>query len=148
MKHLPLIAFLALALACLPVLPAQAQQDRTAEATDVDLEKAKAAADRWLALVDADEFGASWDAGGEEMHKGVTREDWTRLLRDVRQQIGALQSRMFDKSGPVRDPEGAPPGLYAIVLYKSVFQKAAMSEELVLIMEPDGQLRVVGYWLR
>ena len=46
-------------------------------------EEAVQAARAWLALVDAGEYGKSWDASAALVKKAVTKEQWEQSLKDT-----------------------------------------------------------------
>jgi len=133
-------AVAALALAC--IAGAAAAQD---PATSV----AQAAARDWLALTDAGNGGASWDAAGKLFQGAIQRERWTEALSSVRKPIGPLARRSLLSAKFTTSFPGAPDGEYAIIVFRSSFASKADARETVTVArEADGQWRVVGYFIK
>ena len=106
--------------------------------------------DDFLKLVDAKQYGESWDIASEYFKQSVARTEWINQLVKVRETIGDLASRTFKSAVPQTNPPGAPPGDYVLITYESVFasQGAPRTESLALVKAPDGRWRMVGYFVR
>jgi len=129
------------AIACTCVTAAAAQDPASS--------LAQAAARDWLALTDAGNGGASWDAAGKLFQGAIKRERWTEALGSVRNPIGALARRSLLSTKFTSSFPGAPDGEYAIVVYRSSFANKADARETVTVArEADGQWRVVGYFIK
>jgi hypothetical protein len=110
---------------------------------------AAAAAQSWLALVDAGEYAKSWSAAAALFQKQVTADQWEETVRGVRGQLGKLVSRKAAKAEYSRTLPGAPDGEYVVQQYSSAFEhKKEGSETVVLVREKDGSWKVVGYFIR
>ena len=106
------------------VPPAQDQ-----EAVDA----ARSAADKWLALVDAGQYKASWEQAG----------------RAARMPVGAFQGRTLASSNYTTTLPGAPQGQYVVLQYTTRFADRANAVETVTpMLEADGTWRVSGYFLK
>jgi hypothetical protein len=109
---------------------------------------ARAAAETWLTLVDAGQFGESWDAAAEQFRKSVSRKAWVDALTKVRAPLGALTSRTFRASQYFTDLPGAPSGEYVVIEYDSRFAAGdPMIERITPMKDPDGSWRVSGYFV-
>lgn len=138
-------AALALLLACpsLGAAPALAAQAVTAEPA------AREAAEKWLAMVEAGDFQASWDEAGEMFREGTTAQAWARQAADGQQRIGEVVARELAEQHAVTDPPDAPPAEYVFLRYHSQFSVAGPAlETVVLIREVERGWRVIGYFVQ
>jgi hypothetical protein len=109
---------------------------------------AQAAAEPWLKLVDAGQYGESWDAASEAFRKSLTRKQWETALTKVRAPLGNLVSRTFRASQYFTDLPGAESGEYVVIEYDSKFASGdPMTERITPKRDPDGVWRVSGYFL-
>jgi hypothetical protein len=134
-------ALLALAAALFYAGPLAAQDPRAS----LVQETARA----WLADTDRGNAAQSWKNAGKQFRNAITVERWAESLNAARVPLGALSQRaqigtQFHKSIP-----GAPDGEYAIVLFRTTFEKKLNSRETVTLEhEPDGAWRVIGYLIQ
>ena len=129
----------ALALA-LSIAPAQAQ------ATN---EAAQHAAESWVALVDGAQYSESWQAAAAFFRNAVPQQKWADAVGTARGPLGPLKSRAVKSSTEAKSLPGAPDGDYVVLQFDTAFdKKAAAVETVTLLHEPDGQWRVVGYFVR
>jgi hypothetical protein len=106
-------------------------------------------AERWLALVDADDFPGSWAATGDLFKGEVSEETWQESMAEVREQMGAVRERHLQNQTLETVMPGAPEGEYMMLEYRSVFDQQARGAELVVLMkQDDGSWRVIGYFLQ
>jgi hypothetical protein len=157
MRSTALLPVLTLAaLACAPVAevpratpgtepsPATA---RTAEATGPEA-AAQVAAESWLVYVDGGHYQMSWQGAAEGLRQQVTEEQWEQAARQVRQQVGDPRERILQEVRHTSDLPQAPPGEYVVLIYRTEFERATGIEQLVMVLEEDGQWRPVGYFVR
>ncbi|GLQ98415.1 DUF4019 domain-containing protein [Dyella mobilis] len=111
------------------------------------LEKAIAAAGKWVAQADANQADAMWKASSPTMQKNVNQADWNKYIADVRQQAGAQQSRNWVGVSKVDNPQGMPAGQYLNVIYSTRFAKAA-TVETVSMAQNGSSWQPVGYIVR
>jgi len=115
------------------------------------------AARQWLALVDAEDWTASWNATGQSFRALNTVERWAEASRKVHESFGPVRSRTLtnvDKVGPAttrqlvsEDFVPAPPMGYQVVKFRTDYaNKAGVIETLSLVRE-NGTWRVVGITL-
>ncbi|WP_435418998.1 DUF4019 domain-containing protein [Parerythrobacter aurantius] len=118
---------------------AQAEQAAVAAENEIVL-----AAQEWLALVDAHDWGGSWAATGKQFRELNTRQKFAETAESVQPKLGATLSRTFLSQEFVP----APPAGYESVKFRTQFvAKPDTVETLALQQEEDGKWRVVGYWL-
>lgn len=138
-----LIMSLLLALLALnPSLPfSQPEQDtRSFEVATADAEMESAARD-WLALVDAGEWRASYDATSTAFKELNTADLWEGVSLDVRVPLGAVTSREAISFQQVP----TPPAGHLIVTFRTSFEEQPDTIETVTLEREGGELRVVGY---
>lgn len=112
-------------------------------------EVAKARADAWLKGVDAGRYPESWDQAAALFKKAVAKEKWIQDLGAVRTPLGKLVSRSLKSSKLTAALPGAPDGSYVVLEYDTRFEnKQAAIETLTPMLDPDGQWRVAGYFIR
>ncbi len=125
---------------CAGILPALAQ--------DPQVNAARSAASDWLVLSDAGNAAGSYAAAGAKYRTALSAEQWARALASARTPFGTVVQRTF-VSGKAGRPEGAPEGEYAVVVFRTAFEKKTEAlETLTMEREADGKWRVIGYSIR
>jgi hypothetical protein len=111
---------------------------------------AQAVTESWLKVVDAGNYGASWEEAASLFKSAVTQEQWTTAASGARAPLGSLTLRtLVSRELPPGPPPGAPAGKYAIVRYTTAFANAPKTHEMiVLIFDGDRGWRVAGYTVR
>lgn len=110
---------------------------------------AQSAAESWLKLTDAGQYGAAWDQAAQPIKKATTRTQFNDMLTKVRTPLGAVTRRTVKSVTDTTDAPGAPPGHYVIIQYTTSFAKAPNRTETVTpMLETDGKWRVSGYYIR
>jgi uncharacterized protein DUF4019 len=118
--------------------PAPADPNQLAIATTL--------AQQWLALVDEGKYADSWSAAGKLFQANMPQEKWTQVLAGARQPFGKVVSRELAGREIKTDIPGAPAGQYALVGFNTNFEhKPDIVETVTMILEQDGQWKVVGY---
>jgi hypothetical protein len=137
--------------ACVPLLVvflvvsfSAAQQS---SAQDANVKAATKAAQDWLAVVDAGDYGKSWDEASEFFQKRVTKQQWEQMVSQVRTPVGKLQSRQF-KSAAETVPPGAPPGKYVTLQFNTKFATVGDAVETLFLMLDNGKWKVAGYFVK
>jgi len=140
-----LIAAIALAALSPPAEPAAASlHPASAEPATAPAETDVIRAARsWLALVDAGNWNASWEATGSSFRELNTAETWARVSEDARPPMGAVLSRetVSQESVP------APPMGYEMVKFHTSFANKPDATEKLGMVKEDGTWKVVGYWI-
>jgi hypothetical protein len=120
---------------------------RAAETEDTS--KAQIAAKAWLALVDAEKYGQSWDEAALLFRSAVMKAEWEKAARAARAPLGAMKSRTFKSANFTRSLPGAPDGEYVVIQFDSRFaNKASAIETVTPMRDKDGTWRVAGYYVR
>jgi CubicO group peptidase (beta-lactamase class C family) len=110
---------------------------------------AQAAAQAWLAIVDAGRYGESWDQAASGFKSGVTKERWEGMAGPVRKPLGAVKSRTVKSAKYSRTLPNAPPGEYVLIVYDSSFDGLpAANETVAMTRDKDGKWRAGGYYIR
>jgi hypothetical protein len=110
---------------------------------------AQRVAREWLALTDAGNDAASWDAAAHQFKNAMTRDRWAQDLKQKREPLGALTQRSVLQTTFATSFRGAPDSNYAIVVFRTTFAKKADAVETVALeRESDDAWRVVGYDIR
>lgn len=121
----------------------------TLPAVDSPEKAAQAAAQSWLALVDAGRYAESWAAAAAAFRKEVTRDEWVEAVSKARAPLGTAGERTLRLAQHETTLPGAPPGDYVVIQYAVTFSKTGAAVETVTPMkEPDGSWRVSGYYVR
>lgn len=110
---------------------------------------ANSAAVAWLGLMDAADYGASWDAAATVFRKSISRSDWQARAASVRGSTGALKSRTLRSASFTHALPGAPPGDYVVIRFDASFaQQASAIETVTPMRDSDGSWRVAGYYIK
>lgn len=126
----------------LVVVPAAAQ---SGEAHAAAKEKAKTAAQSWLARVDADEFEASWEEASPLLQRRIERADWIRSAEQLRDTIKTVSDRTLTATRYRDSLQRAPrPGPAVLLKYRSTFE-AGPVDELIVTVRADTTWKVAGY---
>ena len=138
------------ALAIVAALAAAGTARAADPAGNPDAEKAaEAAARSWLALVDAGEYGESWDSAAAVFKGALSRAQWEAALEKVRRPLGRVLSRKIRGAKFMTDLPGAPKGEYVVIQFDTSFESAPGKTETVTpSKESDGSWRVAGYYIK
>ena len=122
------------------LMPVAALADPSADATN--------AAKAWLALVDQGNYAKSWSESSSLMQAGISQDGWTNAAKPVHENLGAVVSREPAGVEMMKSLPGAPDGQYAIVHFKTRFEKKADGEETVTMMMDRGKWKAAGYFIK
>ena len=106
---------------------------------------ATAATTPWLALMDAEDYERCWHDASSLFRDEEERESWVAKAKGYRDPLGEFESRELNTTRVITDPWGAPPGLYAVVVYDSVWQNGTIFEMVYMQQQDDESWRVAGY---
>lgn len=110
---------------------------------------AKAAAEKFLHLVDAGQFAASWQAAAPALQQKVPEEKWVDQLKRTREVTGPLVDR--SQSGISYSPsvENSPEGEYILIVYDSNFKnRKGLTENVTVMLDKNKSWRVGGYFIK
>jgi hypothetical protein len=111
--------------------------------------RAVAAAESWLALVDAGDYGAAWEEAAPFFKAAVTRDDLTKSLTRLRSAFGGMKKRSTEKATYATSLPGAPDGEYVVIQFATTFDhKASAIETVTPLRADDGNWRVSGYFVK
>ena len=102
---------------------------------------AVASANRWLALVDASDWQASYDATARSFRSVNTVDRWADASRNVRVPLGAIKTRVLVTA----DFAPAPPDGYWVIKFRTDFAGKTGAIERIALVREDDAWRVVGY---
>ncbi len=111
--------------------------------------EAQASAESWLALVDAGNYGQSWEQAASFFKGKVSKADWEKMVGSVRSQVGKSENRTLSSAQYMTTLPGAPDGQYVVIQYKSAFTNQPTTiETIVPMLDTDGKWRVSGYFIK
>ena len=136
-----------------PAAPPPAAAPATAPAAQSNQprdEMAVTAARDWLALVDAGQFGDSYDQAGELFRGSLPKDQWANALGASRKPLGDISQRNLKSVVITKDLPNAPAGKYVVSTFDTAFQQQPkpMWEVVTSFLNPNGQWRVVGYQVK
>jgi len=119
-------------------------------AADTDKEKAAVtAAEKWVSLVDAGEYTASWKEAAEYFKTAVSSEQWAQTIHAVREPLGKVVSRKIKTRTYSTSLPGAPDGEYVVIQFDTSFgNKKSALETVTPMRDRDGRWRVSGYFIK
>lgn len=127
-----------------PLAPPAAEAQKTEAQAAKEL-AARAAAEKWLALLDAGDYGKAWDQTAKAFRDRVKREQWVESLPKTRGALGAAKSRTVEVSSFKPSLAGMPDGDYVTVRFATTFEKRGEGQEIVTLVYEDGAWRPLGY---
>lgn len=108
----------------------------------------KGTAMKWLALIDAGEYGKSWDAAAKTFQASVTRSGWILGMDQALRYYGKPLSRKCKDTIYAANPPGFAPGEYEILKFDvRLSNKGQGTEVISLEMQNNGKWLVAGYHL-
>ena len=142
-----LVGVLALLLAA--PAPTRAEETETTADHQEAIGEARTAAKAWLALLDARDYTATWDQGGELLRGAVDLRRWQRTMSVTLGPLGPVASRAVRSSRYSTTLPHAPEGEYVVLEYDTSFESQQTAlEEVILKKETDGMWRVSGYRIK
>ena len=107
--------------------------------------EARAAAEEWLALIDAADYAAAYAREPERLRAATTQDQFIRSMEGRRVPFGKMLSRTFIGAAFTRKLTGAPDGHYESILFRTSFAPKAVAAERVILSLESGAWRVVDY---
>jgi Protein of unknown function (DUF4019) len=119
------------------------------QASKEETRQAEAAAQSWLALVDAAYYSQSWEAAAAYFKNSISQSQWASRISATRGPLGDLKSRHESSTRFTRTLPGAPDGEYVVIQFSTTFEhKSSATETITPMKDADGQWRVSGYYIR
>lgn len=110
--------------------------------------QATAAAQSWLALVDANDYAQSWNTSSKLMQSHVTEAQWETAGKAARDPLGPMVARSVTRVEFASTLAGLPDGQYAIVHFSTQFAHKASAVENVTVMMDGGTWKAAGYYIK
>ena len=108
-----------------------------------------AVAKDWLALIDSERYGESWDNAAQYFKAAVPRKKWQQTMQAVRKPIGKNISRELKSKHYRTSLPGAPDGEYVVIQFNASFEnKQSALETITPMLDKDGKWRVSGYYMK
>jgi len=115
-----------------------------------------AAAERWLASVDAGVYAESWNQTSSLFKSGIqtsslfkpgiSEQQWQSSLAAIQTQLGRAVSRNLKSKQYAEELPDEPEGEYVVLKYDTSFERKKNGVETVILMkDKDGAWRVSGY---
>lgn len=111
--------------------------------------QATAAAEQWLAMVDAGKFNGSWLEASTYFRNSTTKLQWKQQVSLWRSALGSVVSRKLRTVQYLTTMPGAPDGEYVMIQFDTSFTHKKSAVEIVVpMMDADGKWRVSEYSIR
>lgn len=108
-------------------------------------QEARDAALRWLAMLDAGQYGKAYQARPPRLKAGGSEQQFIQWARFKRYPLGRARSRQFLKVVHTHQILGSPDGNYQIMAFKSSFDRKVNAAEMVVVTSETGHWQVSGY---
>ncbi len=104
------------------------------------------AAEAWLELVDMGGYGESWDMASQVLKDSASRFVWSRILEGKRTAFGSVDKRTIREVKLLSEEHGIK-GILVVRIECEVLSMTCETckEEILCILESDGQWRVARY---
>lgn len=115
---------------------------------DGKTDSAVTTAKQWLALVDAESYGKSWQEAAPLFKEAVKKGQWSQMAAAARKPFGKVESRDLVSAKHTSSLPGAPDGEYVVIQFKVKFANKRDSVETIVPMKVDGVWRISGYFIK
>lgn len=100
----------------------ESSQDSISKDTNSQAEKeAISVAQKWLTLIDNEEYEESWEESAKKFQNAITKENWVSTVYNVRSNFGKFLNREISSSTYATTLPGAPDGDYVVIQFKAKF---------------------------
>lgn len=134
------LIFACLVMILFPILSEKPDAEKAAAAT--------AAAEEFLALIDAEQYDKSWEAASTPLKNKVAQEKWREHLSKARAQVGPLVARQQEKAIYSTSAQDQPDGEYIVLTYESSFKNIEGVTETITVMLDGASWKVGGYFIQ
>jgi hypothetical protein len=105
------------------------------------------AANTWVALVDAGDYGGAWDQASSPFRGSVKRDLWITVVSDVRKPLGKVIKRELAGARYTKSLFGIDE--YVVIEFNTELESKKSALEMVMPMrEKDGRWRVRAYTVK
>lgn len=115
--------------------------------TQSDEEAARQSADAWLALLDAEDYSAAYDATGSSFREAVTPDEFRTAMEERQAALGAVESRTLSSTQRLSVLPDAPPGDYFVFEFDGVYELRPNTRERVTAVSESDEWPVVGIYI-
>ena len=110
---------------------------------------AVSAAEKWLRMVDNEQYTDGWKESAEYFRNVVNQKQWEQSMQAVRKPLGKLLSRKLKSAMYKTSLPGAPDGQYVVIQFDTSFEnKKSAIETITPMLDKDGTWRISGYYIR
>ena len=150
----PVVAVLAMLLAGLvacgddgggPVAPTTPTPPVVQAPSDEDA--ARQSVDAWLALLDAEDYAAAYEATGSSFREAVTADEFRSSMEERQAILGVVESRTLSTTQRLSTVPDAPPGDYFVFELDGVSELRPNARERVTAVSESGEWPVVGIYI-
>ena len=106
------------------------------------------AARPWLALVDDEQYDASWQQSARQFRNAAPQEEWIQKSSSIREPMGAVQEREVRSAKYATSLPGAPDGEYVVIQFDARFEHKEHAIETVSLVKENERWRPTGYYIR
>jgi len=106
------------------------------------------AAKEWLNIIDAGEYGESWQKADSLFKSQLSQKKWYSALKGIRTPLGEVTSRSELNAKEYTSLPGVPDGEYLVIQFKTEFQNKKSSTETLTLSKNSGQWLPVGYFIK
>nr|WKN36197.1 DUF4019 domain-containing protein [Tunicatimonas sp. TK19036] len=111
-----------------------------------EAEVAQQKAEEWLTFVDKGNYTESWNQASPLFQQNVTEDQWSQVAKQLRDQLGELESREVQQAQYTTSLPNAPEGEYVVVQYNSEFSNIDSTVETVVMNKTEeGEWAAIGY---
>lgn len=111
--------------------------------------KGQEAAVAWLDLLDSGQYGASWDQAASGFQASISRHEWERWIRSVREPLGPVRARRLKWADYTETLPIPPSGQYVVLQYETRFDNRVSAAETVTpVQDGSGRWKVGAYRLK
>lgn len=104
------------------------------------------AAQRWLELIDTQNYAASWEQAAGLFKSAISQDSWTEIIQVLRKPVGGVIQRKVTSKTYLTSGHDAPGGEYVRIQYDTEFEnKKTTIETVVSRHDSDDRWRVSAY---
>ena len=92
---------------------------------------ATSAAEKWLSMVDNEQYADSWKKSAEYFRNAINQKQWEHSMQSVRKPLGRLLSRKVKNAMYRTSLPGAPDGQYVVIQFDTSFENKKSAIETV-----------------
>lgn len=111
------------------------------------VEAARQATQKWLALLDADKFKATWSTASPFFKSKVNTEQWISQIKTAHASLDSLRSRTLIEARYTTSLPNAPDGEYVLTQYRTQYG-TKQTVETITLKKDSSAWRVAGYFVK